>query len=94
MFKILITKFTFADLKLCKSQLYYLHSSMELVLRASYNSGFKKNRVGTNVEKALQQLQRRKVQKLFWERLRVWIDMPRANGLGSSNDGQIKYFNP
>ena len=53
---------------------------MESVVRTGYNMGFKKTRLtpGSKVEKALQKIMKRKIQKLFWEKLRLSIDVPRA----------------
>ena len=62
---------------------------MEFFLHIGYNMDFKRHRCEGKINKELRAKRKKKIQKAFWNRLRLHIDDPRDGGAGTSNTGLI-----
>ena len=62
---------------------------MEFFLHIGYNMDFKCHRCEGKVNKKLRAQRKKTIQKEFWNKLRLHIDVPRDGGAGTSNTGLI-----
>ena len=65
---------------------------MDFFLHIGYNMDFKCHRCEGKVNKKLRAKRKKKIQKAFWEQLKLHIDIPRDGGAGNSNTGFDDYF--
>lgn len=59
----------------------------EFVVHIAYRIGLKKWQIREASDKKAFQLRKQEVQKRFWEEMGLHVDKPKANGSGTSNDG-------
>lgn len=75
------------NLKYGLSPLHCWIRVFEFILHAGYKCEIKKWQIRKEEERKVVLEKKRKIQKLFWEKMSLHVDKPKTGGFGSTNDG-------